>query len=66
VVSKGWLLFEVEHVKLNMIFTNLSLVLLGFASTSQPGYKTYSYIFFVKLLSMSVWGTFISTSIELA
>jgi hypothetical protein len=39
------LLFEVEHVKLDMIFTNLSLVLLGFTCTSQLVDKTYSSIF---------------------
>jgi hypothetical protein len=42
---KRVLLFEVEHVKLDMIFTNLSLVLLGFTCTSQLGDKTYSYIY---------------------
>jgi hypothetical protein len=59
------LLFEVEHVKLDLIFTSLSLVLLGFTCTSQLGYKTYSYIFLLNFFQWVFLGTFISTSTEL-
>jgi hypothetical protein len=59
-------LFEVEHVKLDMVFRNLSLVLLGFTRTSQLGDKTYSYIFLLNFFQRAFLEHSLSTSTELA